>query len=92
MAAALALHRAGHEVTIFERAPAFTEIGAGMSLWPNATRILQALGVMGDVLAHGEPVSQFNLLRPDGRKISTIPMDGFSTPAVYIHRADLHQA
>lgn len=92
MTAALALHRAGHEVTIFERTPAFTEIGAGMSLWPNATRILQALGVMGDVLAHGEPVSQFNLQRPDGRTISTIPMDGFSTPAVCIHRADLHQA
>ncbi|MES1167260.1 MAG: FAD-dependent monooxygenase, partial [Pseudomonadota bacterium] len=92
MTAALALQRSGLEVTIFERAPTFAEIGAGMSLWPNATRVLQTLGVMDEVLARGEPVTQFNLKRPDGRIISTIPMDGFSTPAACIHRADLHHA
>jgi 2-polyprenyl-6-methoxyphenol hydroxylase-like FAD-dependent oxidoreductase len=92
MTAALALHRAGNDVTIFERAPAFAEVGAGMSLWPNATHVLQSLGVLEQVLARGEPVTQFNLQRPDGKTISTIPMGGFSTPAVCVHRADLHQA
>jgi 2-polyprenyl-6-methoxyphenol hydroxylase-like FAD-dependent oxidoreductase len=92
MTAALALQRAGLEITIFERAPAFAEVGAGMSLWPNATHVLRALGMLDDVLARGESVTQFNLHRPDGKTISTIPMDGFATPAVCIHRADLHQA
>ncbi len=91
MAAALALRQAGIDVTIYERAPAFSEVGAGMSLWPNASRVLQSLGVLAPVVARGETVTQFNLLRPDGTTISTIPMDGFSTPALCIHRADLHQ-
>ncbi len=92
LAAALALRRAGFAATVFERAPAFAEIGAGMSLWPNATRVLQSLGVLEPVLARGEPVTHFNLLRPDGRAISSIAMTGFATPALCIHRADLHQA
>jgi 2-polyprenyl-6-methoxyphenol hydroxylase-like FAD-dependent oxidoreductase len=92
MAAALSLRRAGFGVTVFERATAFTEIGAGMSLWPNATSILRNLGVLEAVLAEGEPVTQFNLHRPDGRMISAIPMGGFPTPALCVHRADLHRA
>jgi 2-polyprenyl-6-methoxyphenol hydroxylase-like FAD-dependent oxidoreductase len=92
MAAALALRRVGVEVTVFERAPAFTEVGAGMSLWPNATRVLQSFGVLEQVVARGETVSQFNLQRPDGTMISTISMTGFATPALCVHRADLHRA
>jgi 2-polyprenyl-6-methoxyphenol hydroxylase-like FAD-dependent oxidoreductase len=92
LTAALALHRAGVDVTVYERAPLFTEVGAGMSLWPNATRVLQSLGALGPVLARGEPVTQFNLHRPNGRLISSIPMDGFPTPALCIHRADLHRS
>jgi 2-polyprenyl-6-methoxyphenol hydroxylase-like FAD-dependent oxidoreductase len=92
IAAALALHRAGIDVTVFERAPAFTEVGAGMSLWPNATRVLQSLGVLEAVMARGEPVTHFNLKRPDGKMISSIAMSGFPTPALCIHRADLHRA
>ncbi len=92
MTAALALHRAGIDVTVYEQAPAFTEIGAGMSVWPNATRILGTLGVLEPVLAGGETVRQFDLHRPNGTLISSIPMEGFPTPALCIHRADLHQA
>ncbi len=91
MAAALALYRAGHSCSVYERAPAFTEVGAGMSLWPNATRVLKTLGVLDQLLAIGEPVTRFNLLRSDGKMISTIGMDGFATPALCLHRADLHR-
>jgi 2-polyprenyl-6-methoxyphenol hydroxylase-like FAD-dependent oxidoreductase len=92
MAAALALHRAGLGVTVFERAPVFREVGAGVSLWPNATRVLESLGVLEGILARGETVTQFNLHRPDGIRISAIPMTGYATPAVCVHRADLHRA
>jgi 2-polyprenyl-6-methoxyphenol hydroxylase-like FAD-dependent oxidoreductase len=92
LTAALALNRAGIDVTVYERASAFTEVGAGMSLWPNATRVLHSLGVLEQVLASGEPVTQFNLNRPGGKLISAIPMTGFPTPALCIHRADLHRA
>ncbi len=92
LAAALALRRAGIDVTVYERTPTFAEIGAGMSLWPNATRVLRSLGVLEEVLARGEPVTQFNLYRRNGKLISGIPMTGFSTPAMCIHRADLHRS
>ncbi len=91
MAAALALEREGIAVNVFERAPAFAEIGAGMSLWPNATRILRSWGVLDPLLETSETVTHFDLLRPDGGTISTIPMGGFDTPAVCLHRADLHR-
>lgn len=90
MTAALALDRAGIDVAVYERAPAFAEVGAGLSLWPNATRVLQSLGVLEAVVERGEPVVQFNLLKPDGNPIFAMPMTGFSTPTVCVHRADLH--
>lgn len=91
MAAALALHRAGLKVTVFERAPAFGEVGAGISVWPNASRVLQSLGVLEPLLARGEAVTHFDLKRPDGSFISTISMAGYDTPALCVHRADLHR-
>ena len=92
MAAALALERAGIEVRVYERSPSFAEVGAGMSLWPNATRILKSWGVLDALLCAGEPVTHFDLLRPDGTAISEIPMGGFETPSLCLHRADLHRA
>ena len=46
LAAALALSRAGQQVELFEKASAFTEIGAGIQLGPNVTRILQGWGLL----------------------------------------------
>ncbi len=90
-AAALALRRAGFDVTLYERAAAFTEVGAGMSLWPNATHVLETLGVLEQLMSVGEPFARFNLLKPDGRTISAVDMGGYATPCLCLHRADLHQ-
>lgn len=38
---------------MLERAPEFTEIGAGISLWPNALRALEVLGLADTVSALG---------------------------------------
>jgi hypothetical protein len=45
LAAALALSGRGWQVEVLEHAPEFTEIGAGLALWPNGLRALDALGV-----------------------------------------------
>lgn len=92
MSAALALHRAGVAVSLFEQASAFRESGTGMSLWPNATRILRSFGVLDAVLDRGQVVNHFDLRRADGKTLSTLSMEGFDTPAVCIHRTDLHRA
>jgi len=49
LAAAVAADRAGHTVTVLERAPAPREAGAGIAIMPNGVLALDALGV-------GEPV------------------------------------
>ena len=51
LAAALAVARAGWEVRLFERAPEFTEVGAGVQLGPNVTRILRAWGLEDELHA-----------------------------------------
>jgi 2-polyprenyl-6-methoxyphenol hydroxylase-like FAD-dependent oxidoreductase len=91
LTAALALQRPGRAITLFERASAFAEIGTGMSLWPNATRILRSLGVLEPALALGQSAQHFQLLRSDGRVLSNLSLEGFPTPTLCIHRADLHR-
>src|SRR5580704_2295936 len=59
VAAAVALHRAGIEATVYERANELREVGAGMMLWPNATRVLKELGLLERVAASSGPSRHF---------------------------------
>ena len=45
LAAALTLGRAGFEVQVFEQAAELREVGAGVQISPNASRILKRLGL-----------------------------------------------
>ena len=45
LAAALALQRAGWRVVVLEQAAVLGEVGAGVMLSPNATRLLEAWGL-----------------------------------------------
>ena len=59
LTAGLALRKCGHDPVIYERAAAFGEVGAGISLSPNAVKVLEWLG-MADFLAStaNEPLEQ----------------------------------
>src|SRR5215831_17564485 len=59
LASAVALARRGWQVEVLERAPEFTEVGAGLSVWANGLRALDALGV-------GEAVRQHVALEGQG--------------------------
>ncbi|OCH96428.1 FAD/NAD(P)-binding domain-containing protein [Obba rivulosa] len=48
---AVALARSGVSVELFEAAPKFEEIGAGIGVGPNAARVLRDIGVLDEVLA-----------------------------------------
>src|SRR5436190_23866871 len=54
VAAGVALHQAGFNVKVFERASQLREAGAGMSLWPNGTGVLRQLGVLEAVASQGQ--------------------------------------
>ncbi len=67
LAAALDLARRGNEVTVFERASAFGEVGAGIQVSPNAARVLHQLGTttLGDGFQARYGLPYVNVARPD---------------------------
>ncbi|MCW0379660.1 FAD-dependent urate hydroxylase [Xanthomonas sacchari] len=58
LSVALALHKQGHTLRVYERRNGPATMGAGVTLWPNAGFVLQELGLLEDVGAvGGRPVS-----------------------------------
>ncbi|MFI5717881.1 FAD-dependent monooxygenase [Nocardia sp. NPDC051750] len=96
LATALGLVRAGRKVVVVEQAGEFGEIGAGLQLGPNATRILDSWGLLDRVRAVG--VAPENIAMRDaisGAEIARLPLTEdfrarYRTPYVVIHRTDLH--
>jgi 2-polyprenyl-6-methoxyphenol hydroxylase-like FAD-dependent oxidoreductase len=89
IAAALALHQAGINATVYERAPRLREVGAGMMLWPNATRVLRSFGLLEDVLAHSGSSTHFLVRTSSGLVLMNIALGKFDVPAVCMRRSDL---
>jgi salicylate hydroxylase len=95
LTAALALARAGLRVDLFERAAGFREIGAGIQLSPNATRVLAHLGVL-EALRPLAFVPERTEMRhwQRGDVVSVTPLgaslvERFGFPYLHVHRADL---
>ncbi|KAH0840886.1 hypothetical protein AYO21_06212 [Fonsecaea monophora] len=97
LAAAIAIARAGHKVTILEQAPALGEVGAGIQVPPNSTRILSRWGLLPAIEKASVRPQNF-ILRSyrDGKVLSTQPLiphceSAYGYPYLHIHRADYHQ-
>ncbi|MBB5687723.1 FAD-dependent monooxygenase [Sphingobium boeckii] len=96
LTAALALLRHGFEVEVFEAAPVLGDVGAGVTLAPNAMLGMQYLGLGDAVTAQSiEPVRQSVRHWQDGRTLLTLERgtkmrDDYGAPYVYAHRADFH--
>jgi 2-polyprenyl-6-methoxyphenol hydroxylase-like FAD-dependent oxidoreductase len=89
VAAGVALHQAGFSVKVFERADRLREAGAGMSLWPNGTAVLQQLGLLEAVAAQGQSGRRFLVRSRTGNVLMKIGTDRAETPTICIHRAHL---
>lgn len=94
LTAALALSRRGWDVCVYEQAPTLEPVGAGISLWPNALRSLDQLGVGEAIRAAGRAPGEGGVRRPDGtwlvrNDISSDVQERFGEPLVLLHRADL---
>lgn len=95
LTAALALDAAGHSVTLIERRTGFSEVGAGLQLSPNASRVLIGLG-LGAALrrAASEPSRVVVRALATGREIGGVALgarhrEAFGAPYYVIHRAAL---
>ncbi|GKT43292.1 FAD-dependent monooxygenase OpS4 [Colletotrichum spaethianum] len=95
LSAGIALAQTGHSVTILERVPKISEAGAGLQLAPNATRILQRLGVLEEVMQHISVLSRVSIRRYDSDdelgSTPLMPSIGlrYGAPMGVIHRGDL---
>lgn len=88
---AIGLRRAGHEVVVFERAGQLAPLGAGITLWGNAMRALERLGVRDAVAADGTPPRRSAIRTSSGRVLAEVPRD-LLEGAIGLHRADLQAA
>jgi 2-polyprenyl-6-methoxyphenol hydroxylase-like FAD-dependent oxidoreductase len=90
VATAAALHHAGIEAHVYERSAALCEIGAGLSVWPNATSVLNELGVLADARSCSGEIRRLEVRDPSGRLLSVVTAPGSQAqPSLCIHRADL---
>jgi len=89
VAAAVALRQSGIDATVYERAPQMREVGAGMMLWPNATRVLRDIGVLEDVLLRSGSSTNFLVRASGGKVLMNIALGKFDVPAICVRRADL---
>jgi salicylate hydroxylase len=95
LTAAALLQRQGHDVTVFEQAPALGEIGAGVQIGPNAMKVFRALGVDREVIGKSVEAGQ-HVLRSwnTGHTLFATKLKGtfetkFGAGYYQIHRADL---
>ncbi|MBC7618928.1 MAG: FAD-dependent monooxygenase, partial [Candidatus Saccharibacteria bacterium] len=97
LAAALAGARADWQVRLYERAPAFSEVGAGVQLGPNVVKVLHGWG-LGDALARVASfperldVRSANTGQTLGHlRMGSVMQQRYGAPYATVHRADLHR-
>jgi salicylate hydroxylase len=95
LSSAFALARQGLRVRVLERAKEFGEVGAGLQIAPNCTRILaeyglldeaKALGVVPESMVMRDALDSQELTRLDLRDLER----RYGYPYMVIHRSDLH--
>jgi salicylate hydroxylase len=94
LTAALSLFRRGFDVQVYEQAAALGEVGAGVQVSPNASRVLHRLGLAEELATTGvKPVAWHQRRWDDGRTLLRSPLAEpleatFGFPHYQMHRAD----
>ena len=95
LTAGIALRKKGFNVTIFEQAPIFKSVGAGIILANNAMQVYQKLGLLETLYSKGQQISEMKITDHHFKHLSSVKLSSFEKRyGVYniaIHRADLHE-
>ncbi|KAK3081154.1 hypothetical protein LTS18_009738, partial [Coniosporium uncinatum] len=94
--AAISLLLAGHDVTILEAASEIGEVGAGIQILPNSSRILQSWGMRESLEPYATKPKRVNMLGWKGNLISYLDTEQSASnyPGTFywdFHRANLHR-
>jgi 2-polyprenyl-6-methoxyphenol hydroxylase-like FAD-dependent oxidoreductase len=93
---AYALASKGFPVRVFEQAPEFRELGAGIQLGPNIFRALERIGLKVDMLSDAWKPGRLEMRDAlTGTEITSVPLGQefiarFKQPYAVTHRADIH--
>ncbi|KAJ3575746.1 hypothetical protein NPX13_g3928 [Xylaria arbuscula] len=97
LAIGLCMRKTGHDVVILEKRQEITEVGAGIQIPPNASRILRRFGVLEEVMKHATVLERNSLRRwQDDEELGSVPLvphveESYGAPLAVIHRADLQR-
>ena len=96
LTACLSLVRAGFAVSLLERAPTLDEVGAGLQLSPNASRILRDLGLLESVASVATAPQGIRVRAArNAATLSVLPLAQaearWGAPYLVVHRADLQR-
>jgi len=96
LAAGVALARTGASVRLIERSDHWGEVGAGIQIGPNVTRILQGWGLTSELAQVAAMPTRLQARDArTGQVLGTLPLGErserlYGAPYACIHRADLH--
>lgn len=101
LAAAVALRRAGHRVTVLEKYDSKSEVGFAVGVFPNATRVLRSLEIdfkqirlspwVGLNYARAD-LDPMELVADVGAAEGKVLSTDYGAPSCAAHRVDLHEA
>ncbi len=92
LCAALALHRKGIDVTVFEQVRDIQALGVGINLLPHAVGVLDALGLGQALAANAIEAREYVFMNRHGQEILADPRGlaaGYAHPQYSIHRGTL---
>ncbi|HTI81558.1 MAG TPA: FAD-dependent monooxygenase [Acetobacteraceae bacterium] len=94
LVAALALHQRGFEVSLYEQSPELHELGAGVTITPNGSRVLCELGLRPAIEALVSPLKsrRMRLFNTGETWHQPVTDDAERSGAPFwpVHRGDLH--
>src|SRR6266540_1467731 len=95
LAVAATLRRIGIDVQVYEQAPGFARIGAGIQMMPNSMKVLRGIGIEERLRQTSfAPYSHLNRVGDTGEVTRELPMPEslYGAPYLCMHRAELHAA
>ena len=96
LACAVGLSRKGVRVRLYEKSAEFGEVGAGLQLAPNCTRILSHYGLLAEAIELGVVPEHMRMLDAvEGSELTSLDLGDvekrYGFPYLVMHRSDLHR-